>query len=223
MRDTRNASHLSPFTSHLSRLTSHLSPLTSHLSPLTSHFCFILQISAPFTKKGAFLYFYNMNDVMIRNIQPSDNPFLAKIVKDTLAEFGANHPNTVYYDPTTDALYELFQKEGAAYYVAELNGEIIGGGGIYPTDALPAGTCELVKMYLLPQARGLGLGRTLIEKSLEFAQQAGYKQVYLESMPELKQALTIYARFGFEYLKGPMGNSGHTGCSLWMLKSLEES
>jgi len=158
--------------------------------------------------------------ITIRDIQRSDNPFLSKIVKGTLAEFGANHPNTVYYDPTTDALYELFQKKGAAYFVAELNNEIVGGGGIYPTDGLPADTCELVKMYLLPHARGAGLGRTLIEKSLAFAKDAGYKNVYLETMPELKQALNVYAKYGFEYLKGPMGNSGHTGCSLWMLKSL---
>ena len=47
------------------------------------------------------------------------------------------------------------------------------------------------------------------------------KKIYLETMPELKQALSVYEKFGFEYLKGPMGNSGHTGCSLWMLKKLE--
>jgi len=161
-----------------------------------------------------------MNNVVIRNIQPSDNPFLARIVKNTLAEFGANHPNTVYYDATTDALYELFQKKGAAYFVAELNGEIVGGGGIYPTDGLPDGTCELVKMYLLPHARGMGLGRTLIENCLAVAKDYGDQQVCLESSPDLKQALSMYAKFGFEYLKGPMGNSGHTGCSLWMLRSL---
>jgi putative acetyltransferase len=161
-----------------------------------------------------------MNDFLIRRIQPADNPYLSKIVKDTLAEFGANHPGTVYYDATTDALYELFQLEKAVYFVAERNGEIVGGGGIYPTDGLPADTCELVKMYLLPHGRGIGLGRTLIEQSLAFAKEAGYKQVYLETMPELKQALDVYAKFGFEYLKGPMGNSGHTGCSLWMLKKL---
>lgn len=160
-------------------------------------------------------------NITIRNIEISDNPFLSKIVKDTLAEFGANHPNTVYYDPTTDSLFELFRQEGAGYFVAEINGEIVGGGGIYPTDGLPSGTCELVKMYLLPQARGIGLGKTLIEKSIAFAKETGYKQVYLESMPELKQALKVYAKFGFKYLNGPMGNSGHTGCSLWMLRSLE--
>ncbi|MEI9912927.1 MAG: GNAT family N-acetyltransferase [Bacteroidota bacterium] len=150
-------------------------------------------------------------NIPIRSIQPADNPFLAKIVKDTLAEFGANHPGTVYYDPTTDALYELFQTKSAAYFVAEINNKIVGGGGIYPTEGLPADTCELVKMYLLPQARGTGLGRTLIERSIDFAKEAGYKNVYLESMLELKQALKVYAKFGFEYLKGPMGNSGHTG------------
>ena len=159
-------------------------------------------------------------NLFIRNIQPSDNPIIARIVKDTLAEFGADYPDTVYYDPTTDALYELFQKEGATYFVAELDGEIVGGGGIYPTDGLADDTCELVKMYLLPKGRGIGLGKTLIEKSLAFAKEAGYKKVYLESMPELKQALKVYAKFGFEYLVGPMGNSGHTGCSLWMLRSL---
>jgi putative acetyltransferase len=161
-----------------------------------------------------------MNDFLIRSIRPADNPYLSRIVKDTLAEFGANHPGTVYYDATTDALYELFQTGKAAYFVAERNGEIVGGGGIYPTDGLPADTCELVKMYLLPQGRGAGLGRILIEKSLAFAKEAGYRQVYLETMPELKQALNVYAKFGFEYLKGPMGNSGHTGCSLWMLKKI---
>lgn len=162
-----------------------------------------------------------MNNVFIRKILPSDNPVLSRIVKDTLAEFGANRPGTVYYDPTTDALYELFQKKRAVYFVAEINNEIAGGGGIYPTDGLPDDTCELVKMYLLPHARGTGLGRTLIENCLVFAKEAEYKNVYLETMPELKQALNVYAKFGFEYLNGPMGNSGHTGCSLWMLKQLD--
>ena len=161
-----------------------------------------------------------MNKIFIRTIQAEDNPALASIVKDTLAEFGANHPGTVYYDPTTDALYELFQKKGAAYFVAELNDKLVGGGGIYPTDGLPADTCELVKMYLLPISRGLGLGRTLIEKCLVYAKETGYKKVYLETMPELKQALKVYEKFGFSYLKGPIGNSGHTGCSLWMLLNL---
>lgn len=159
--------------------------------------------------------------ITIRTIRPGDNTALATIIRDTLAEFGANHPGTVYYDPTTDHLFEVFNAEvRSVYFIALKDGVMVGGAGIYPTDGLPEGTCELVKMYLKPEARGLGLGRTLIEKCLTTAKEFGYKQVYLESMPELKKALTVYEKFGFEYLKGPMGNSGHTGCQLWMLKQL---
>ena len=158
--------------------------------------------------------------VTIRDLRKEDNPALAKVVKNTLAEFGANHPNTVYYDPTTDTLFEVFQTPRSKYFLAEINNKIVGGGGIYPTDGSPPDTCELVKMYLLPEARGLGLGRTLIEKCIEAAAENGFKKIYLETMPELKQALSVYEKFGFEFLKGPMGNSGHTGCSLWMLKSV---
>lgn len=162
-----------------------------------------------------------MQNVCIRNIQSSDNSALASIVRNTLAEFGANRPGTVYYDPTTDDLYNLFQKERSIYNVAELNNQIVGGAGVYPSDGLPPDTCELVKMYLLPQARGLGSGKELINRSLAFARQAGYKKVYLESMPELKKALSVYEKFGFKYLNGPMGNTGHFGCDRWMLLTLE--
>lgn len=158
--------------------------------------------------------------IQIRSIEQKDNGQLAVIVRDTLTEFGANVPGTVYFDPTTDALFELFQKPKAAYFVAEADGKILGGGGIFPTEGLPEDTCELVKMYLLPEARGIGLGRTLIEKCMETAREKGFQQVYLETLDELHLALKIYAKFGFEYLKAPMGNSKHFGCGLWMLKKL---
>jgi putative acetyltransferase len=58
------------------------------------------------------------NKIFIRSIQSSDNPELAVIVRNTLTEFGANVPGTVFFDPTTDALFELFQTEKSAYFVA---------------------------------------------------------------------------------------------------------
>jgi len=156
----------------------------------------------------------------IRNIQKSDNAILALIIRTTLAEFGANHPGTVYFDDATDHLFELFEKEHSAYFVAVVDGKIVGGGGVYPTNGLPANTCELVKMYLLPEARGIGLGRSIIEKCLDSARQFGFTRIYLETMPELHQALRIYEKFGFSYLCSPMGNSGHFGCDLHMVRDL---
>lgn len=153
----------------------------------------------------------------IRTIQPADNASAARIVRDTLTEFGLNRPGTVYYDESTDHLYELFQTPRSIYYVAEHDGELIGGAGIFPSDGLPPDVCELVKMYLRPAARGMGLGRELIRLSIDFAKSVGYKQVYLETMPQLQKALTVYEKFGFRYLDGPMGNTGHFGCDRWML------
>ena len=98
---------------------------------------------------------------------------------------------------------------------------MLGGAGLYPSDGLPPATGELVKMYLLPEARGLGLGKLLIENVLLFARNSGYKKIYIETMPELKKAMNVYEKFGFTYLKGPLGNTGHTGCSIWMLLELK--
>ena len=159
-------------------------------------------------------------NVIIRKIKPNENAVLASIIRTSLAEFGANKPGTVYFDSTTDHLYEMFQEPGSAYFVAEQNGQVLGGAGIYPSEGLPPQTCELVKMYLLSEARGKGLGKLLIAKSIDFARRFGYTQVYIETMPELRKAVSIYEKFGFEYLNGPLGNTGHFGCDIWMLKKL---
>ena len=161
-----------------------------------------------------------MDAIQIRKIEQTDNEALAKIIRNTLTEFGANHPGTVYYDDATDHLFDLFQQPLSIYFIATINDKMVGGGGIYPTEGLPENTCELVKMYLLPVARGKGIGKMIIENCLQNARALGFKNVYLETMPELEQAMNVYEKFGFEYLKGPLGNSGHFGCSKWMLKTL---
>ena len=160
----------------------------------------------------------SLDQIKIRIIEEKDNASLAQLIRKTLKEFGANHPGTVYFDDSTDHLFEIFETPRSVYYVAELSNEIVGGGGIFPTTGLPADTCELVKMYLYPRVRGIGLGSMLIQKCIDYAKEAGYKTIYLETMPELKQALKTYEKFGFEYIHHPMGNSGHFGCELWMLK-----
>lgn len=159
---------------------------------------------------------------IIRTIQPGDNAALARIIRNTLAEFKANKPGTVYYDESTDRLFEVFEvADRSIYFVATSGEDIIGGAGIYPTDNLPEGTCELVKFYLNPAARGKGLGKLLMRKCLDAAKELEYKKVYLETMPELRIAIPMYEKFGFTYLDAAQGNSGHTGCDVWMIKELD--
>lgn len=158
--------------------------------------------------------------IQIRPLAQKDNEALARVIRATLKEFGANRPGTVYFDPTTDHLYELFQTPNSFYQVAEYNEHVIGGGGIFHSDGLPTDTCELVKMYLLPEYRGIGLGSKLIQDCLDKAAALQFRYIYLETMPELKAALKTYEKFGFRYLDAPVGNTGHFGCGLWMLKEL---
>ena len=158
-----------------------------------------------------------MQNVFIRTILPGDNPALAKIVRNTLAEFNAAKPGSVYYDPTTDHLFELFQKERSRYFTALIDNQIVGGAGIYPSDGLPEDVCELCKMYLVPSARKMGLGKHLIQLCADYAKEASYKRVYLESFNELTRALSVYEKFGFTYLSAPMGNTGHFACDKWMV------
>ena len=158
--------------------------------------------------------------ITIREIIPTDNVEIASIIRSCLAEFGANKPGTVYFDPTTDHLFELFREPGSIYFIAAEENRLLGGGGIFPSQGLPAGTCELVKLYLLPDSRGMGLGAALMKRCISAAREMGYKSIYLESMPELNKAVGLYEQFGFTNLDAPLGNTGHFGCDIWMMKSL---
>jgi len=158
--------------------------------------------------------------IVFRNIEKRDNAEIAELIRSVFREFGIARPGTVYFDPTTDDLYTLFQKPGSVYWIAEDNGKIIGGCGIYPTENLPEGCGELVKLYLDPSYRNKGIGRQLMEKSMNSAKQLGYKQLYLESLPELGRAISLYEREGFRFIDHKMGDSGHFGCNIWMMKDL---
>lgn len=161
-----------------------------------------------------------MESIQIRTIAQADNIDIAAIIRQALRDFGADKPGTVFTDPTTDHLYELFQQPGSVYFVATVDDQLVGGCGIYPTEGLAEGCAELVKLYVAAEARGKGIGKLLMEKSLEAAKTLGYSQIYLESLPELSKAVHIYEKIGFKHLCEPMGASGHFACNLWMLKEL---
>lgn len=162
-----------------------------------------------------------MSEIQIRNIESGDNASVAQIIRATLLEFGAARPGTVYYDEATDRLNEVFDVPRGVYFIAEKNGTTLGGAGIYPTAGLGDTTCELVKMYLLPLARGMGIGKLLMNKCIDFAIANRYERIYLETMPELSNAIILYEKFGFKRLPAPLGQSGHFGCGIWMLKDLK--
>ena len=158
--------------------------------------------------------------LQIRKIIREDNPFIEKIIRSVLEEHGVNKPGTAYYDESLKNMNEAYSVSGSIYYVGIVNGNIIGGAGVYPTEGLPDGTCELIKMYILPEARGKGFGKALVDTCFEFAEEQGYKNMYLETMEELKNAVSMYEKSGFSLLPGALGNTGHFACTIRMIKAI---
>lgn len=161
-----------------------------------------------------------MMQISYRPIEQDDNAVVAALIRSVLTEFGVNQPGTVFTDPTTDNLFELFQTSDACYHLALDGDKIIGGCGIYPTKALPQGCIELVKFYLDSTYRGLGIGKKLMQLSLDKAKEFGYTSAYLESLPELDKAVGMYEQAGFKHIPKRLGESGHFACNILMLKEL---
>jgi putative acetyltransferase len=158
--------------------------------------------------------------IIIHQISKADNPKVAKMIRAVFDEYGAKTKGTVYTDLTTDALFELFQVDNAVFFLAEENGLIKGCCGIYPTIGLPKACAELVKYYVAGDVRGTGVGRQLYETCEAYAIEQGYENLYIESTPDFKNAVRIYEKIGYKMLDKPLGNSGHFGCDIWMLKKL---
>lgn len=70
-------------------------------------------------------------EVKMRRIAATDNAAIASVIRQVSAEYGltADKGYTVA-DPELDELYQLYSREGCAYWVVELNGDVVGGGGI---------------------------------------------------------------------------------------------
>ncbi len=162
----------------------------------------------------------NLHRVVFREITPSDNPAIARIIREVLDTLGVPKTGSSYADPLLDDLYTYYNKDRAVYYIVDYEGTPLGGAGITPLENFTGNVCELQKMYFEPSVRGKGIGAKLLEKCLESAVDFGYEACYLETMPYMKAAQTLYLRYGFEYLEGSMGDTGHTVCPVWMLKKL---
>ena len=158
--------------------------------------------------------------ISLRRIEARDNAAMARIIRESLLEYDVPREGTVFSDPTTDDLYRLFNEPASVYFVAEDNGVLVGGCGIFPTAGLPEGYAELVKLYVAAAARGNGVGNLLMERCVMAARGMQYSHLYLESFPQLDKAVSMYIRAGFRSLDHSLGDSGHHACTIWMVKEL---
>lgn len=157
---------------------------------------------------------------VIREIEPQDSGQLEQVIRACFHEFKIPLEGTAYSDAETPRMFESYQNDNDIYFVVDVDGEVVGGGGIKPLKNFESDVCEIQKMYFSSKIRGKGYGKVLFEKCMETAKRLGYKKCYIESAPQLKAAIHIYESYGFKHLDSALGNTGHYSCGVWMIKEL---
>lgn len=148
--------------------------------------------------------------MVIRPFRAEDGDAVVEIVQSVFHEYGFTWEADGY-------CLDLYTVEESypppdAFWVAEHDGEVVGCVGLCLHDRLPgdvgrttvvdgdvraAGTdCELVRLYIKPEARGQGLGRRLTEHVQEQARRAGRESIELWSDKKLTHAHAMYERLG---------------------------
>jgi putative acetyltransferase len=160
---------------------------------------------------------------LLRVIKESDNFELAKVIKTSLEQMDYALDGTVYTDEATDHMFDGYQTDDSVYYIAEVDGKIMGGAGIRKIHNTAKTTCELQRMFLSSEARGLGIGSALMKKCLDFAREKNYELVYLETAEIMKDAIKLYQKSGFKMIDHAIGNTGHFSCPIRMTLALNQS
>ena len=156
----------------------------------------------------------------IRKIRKNDNEYVTRVIHRVTSEFDLDRPGTSLRDGEVKAMHEAYNDDRAVYYVVVDGDRIVGGAGIARLDGGEESVCELKKMYLLPEARGVGVGEQLLETCLEAARNAGFTTCYLETIRRMTAARALYEKHGFRKLEAPMGYTGHFGCDSWFARPL---
>ena len=109
-------------------------------------------------------------------------------------EFGYNQTFAKHVEGLLFGLEDL-DGRNERFWIAEMDGEIVGCVALAKGDA---GRARLRFLLVDPRARGMGLGRKLVELGVEFAREKGYGSIYLTTQPNLESAGKVYRSAGFK-------------------------
>jgi ribosomal protein S18 acetylase RimI-like enzyme len=136
----------------------------------------------------------------IRPAGPGDAEAIARVLEAGFAPLRGHYTPAAYAAtvPPPDAIRARFP--AARAWLAELHGEAVGTVTVRPA---PAGA-YIQSMAVVPAARGLGVGRRLLEEAVRSARSQGAGRAYLSTAPFLAAAIGLYRSFGFVHVpEGP--------------------
>jgi putative acetyltransferase len=132
---------------------------------------------------------------IIRDWETKDRIPAATVISSVLSEYGLGW-EADGADREVLEVEEYYLKAGGEFWVIEHQNKILGTGAYYPIKR-GENAVEIRKMYLLPEFRGLGLGKYLLQQ-LELAiEKRGFKQIWIETASVLKEAVKLYENNGY--------------------------
>jgi ribosomal protein S18 acetylase RimI-like enzyme len=92
-------------------------------------------------------------------------------------------------------------------------GDALGCVAVRPLEG--TAVCEMKRLYVRPAARGLGIGGALVAAIIKSAEELGYTEMKLDTLPSMQEALALYKRFGFSeipaYYHNPVPGTVYLG------------
>ena len=137
-------------------------------------------------------------ELIIREADNEDCAGVINLVAGVLAEFHLPFEPDSKDADLADIEGMYFRRGGVFEVIQNQSGKLLGAYGLFPLNDI---TCELRKMYFLPEIRGLGLGREVLERAVNHARRLGFKTITLETIGVLERAIALYQRFGFVPVK----------------------
>jgi len=125
------------------------------------------------------------------------------------AGFGPTTP-----DRTSTVAAEEMAPPGGAFVVVREDGRAVAGGGVR---RLGEGVCEIKRMFVVPEARGRGHGRRVLEALEAVAADLGYRRARLDTATSMTTAMALYKSAGYRPIPDYNGNSY---ASFWGEKAL---
>ncbi len=139
-----------------------------------------------------------IDDVKFRSATNADCEKVIALVSGVLDEFKLPFDLESKDADLKDIEASYANSNGIFELLEDVGGNLLGTYGLFRLDDE---TCELRKMYFVPEIRGLGLGRRVLERAVQHARRFGYQQIVLETISVLKDAIRLYTRFGFTPMK----------------------
>ncbi|MEP3227068.1 MAG: GNAT family N-acetyltransferase [Parasphingorhabdus sp.] len=138
--------------------------------------------------------------LVTRQYIPADKPAFIALNRDWIEEsFTVEQSDT----DQLEGLEKTILGQGGQVIVAELDGQIVGTGAILPPHHNPQDGkkwLEIVKMAAQKELRGRGIGRAVLEALISEGRAMGANAIWLETNNDLKAAIRLYERCGFQHL-----------------------